>query len=218
MLMQCRALKTSHVNRFKKLKIKDVASIATTKGYIPGRGKMHPQKFALLIGCASMMMMFVAFTSALIVRQAQGNWMEFQVPSVFYVSTGVILLSSVTMQLAYTGFLRGKENVYKGLLILTGVLGLAFVYLQYTGWLQMNDAGIFLDGNPSGSFVYVITASHAAHLLAGVTTVLMALLHAFILPYKVTPRRKHRFELVLWFWHFVDFLWIYLFVLFLMAY
>jgi cytochrome c oxidase subunit 3 len=61
---------------------------------------MHPQKFALLVGCASMMMMFVAFTSALIVRQAQGNWLEFQMPSIFYTSTVVILASSVTLHLA----------------------------------------------------------------------------------------------------------------------
>ncbi len=179
---------------------------------------MHPQKFALLVGCASMMMMFVAFTSALIVRQAQGNWLEFQMPSVFYISTAVIVTSSITLHLAYTAFLRGSELGYKGLLIVTAILGVVFVYLQYNGWLQMNADGIFLDGNPSGSFVYVITAAHAGHLIAGIATVIMALIHAFVLPYKVTPRRKNRFQLVLWFWHFVDFLWVYLLILFLMAY
>jgi len=165
-----------------------------------------------------MMMMFVAFTSALIVRQAQGNWLEFQMPSIFYTSTAVILASSITLHLAYTAFNRGSELGYKGLLIVTGLLGIVFIYLQYNGWLQMNEDGIFLDGTPSGSFVYVITAAHAGHLIAGIATIIMALLHAFILPYKVTPRRKNRFQLVLWFWHFVDFLWIYLFILFLMAY
>lgn len=179
---------------------------------------MHPQKFALVVGCASMMMMFVAFTSALIVRQAQGNWLEFQMPSIFYISTGVILASSVTLHLAYRAFIKGSEIGYKGLLVTTGVLGIVFIYLQYQGWLQMNAEGIFLDGNPSGSFVYVITGAHAGHLVAGIATIIMALLHAFILPYKVTPRRKNRFQLVLLFWHFVDFLWIYLFVLFLTAY
>lgn len=165
-----------------------------------------------------MMMTFVAFSSALIVRQAQGNWLEFQMPRVFYISTAVILLSSLSLHLSYRSFLKGGELLYKGLLIVTAVLGLVFVWLQYTGWLEMNADGIFLDGNPSGSFVYVITAAHAAHLLAGVTTVVMALFHAFLLPYKVTERRKTRFQLVVWFWHFVDFLWLYLLVLFIMAY
>ena len=191
---------------------------ATVENINKGRSKIHPQKFALIIGCASMMMMFVAFTSALIVRQAQGNWLEFDFPSIFNYSTIVIVISSLTMHGAYLAFTRGSELFYKGLLIITAALGMVFIYLQYQGWLAMNADGIFLDGNPSGSFVYVITATHAGHLLAGISTIIMALLHAFLLPYKVTAKRKNRFQLVVWFWHFVDFLWLYLFVLFLMAY
>lgn len=179
---------------------------------------MHPQKFALLVGCASLLMMFVAFSSALIVRQAQGNWLEFQMPRIFYISTVVILMSSFTLQGAYNAFVRGSESLYKGLLVATAILGLVFIAFQYQGWLAMNTDGIFLDGNPSGSFVYVITASHAAHVLAGIATVISALLYAFMLPYKVTNRRKIRFQLVVWFWHFVDLLWIYLLVLFILAY
>lgn len=195
-----------------------MTTVATTIKENKGTNKIHPQKFALLLACASMMMMFVAFTSALIVRQAQGNWLEFPIPNLFYVSTAVILVSSLTIQGAYTAFTRGSEGLYKGLLLVTLVLGLTFVYLQYQGWLTLNDSGIFLDGNPSGSFIYVITASHAAHLIGGIAAIIMALLHAFKLEYVVTDRRKHRFQLVLWYWHFVDFLWIYLLILFSLSY
>ncbi|MEM1218669.1 MAG: cytochrome c oxidase subunit 3 [Bacteroidota bacterium] len=181
------------------------------------RSKIHPKKFALWIACASMMMLFAAFTSAYVVRQAAGNWLEFQLPSLFFYSTVVILLSSLTLHGSYFSFKQGNVGLYRGLLILSLILGLGFVVLQYMGWNQLNAIGVPLDGNPAGSFVYVISGVHAAHVLGGIAAISLALLHAFILPYKVTERRKLRFELTLTYWHFVDFLWVYLLGFFLLT-
>ena len=182
------------------------------------RNKIHPRKFALWVACASIMMMFAAFTSAIIVRQAAGNWLEFRLPDIFYFNTIVILLSSITLHSSYLAFKRGNTNLYRGMLAATFFLGLTFLVLQYQGWQTLTDIGVALNTNPSGSFVYVVSGVHAAHILGGVGVLVVAMLHAFLLPHKVTAARKLRFELTLTYWHFVDFLWIYLLSFFTLLY
>ena len=179
------------------------------------RSKIDSKKLALLIGCASIVMMFAGLTSAYIVRRAGGNWLEFRLPNIFFINSIVMLLSSVAIHSAYIFFKRGNEFLYKGLLVLSFILGLTFVILQYQGWLDLTAIGVELTGNPAGSFIYVISGIHAAHVLGGLAAILVAMIQAFSLKYKVTKKRKLRFELTLIYWHFVDFLWIYLLVFFL---
>jgi cytochrome c oxidase subunit 3 len=179
------------------------------------QSKIHPQKFALWIAIGAIIMMFAAFTSAYIVRRAAGNWLEFKLPDIFMVNTAVILLSSITIQLSYSGFKSGKEKRYKGMLIATFILGLLFLVLQYKGWEALTELGATFTVNPSSSFIYVISGLHAAHILGGIAALIVALTHAYVLPYKPTLRRKQRFELVVQYWHFVDILWVYLMVFFM---
>jgi cytochrome c oxidase subunit 3 len=178
------------------------------------RSKIPSSKFALYVACASISMMFAAFTSAYVVRQAAGNWLEFELPNIFWINTLVILLSSLTIQFSYRNFVAGNVLAYRLLLVVTGILGILFLIMQYQGWLALEAIGIDLKGNPSGSFVYVISGVHAAHILGGLAAIIVALIHAFALPYKMTAARKLRFELTLTYWHFVDFLWIYLILFF----
>lgn len=182
-----------------------------------GRNKIHPHKFALWVSLASIVMLFTAFTSAYIVRQAAGNWLEFRLPDLFFVNTGVILLSSLTLQSSYWYFKKGRKELYRGLLALSFGLGLAFLVLQYEAWQSLVGIGVMLDGNPSGSFIYVISGVHAAHVVGGVSAIIVAMMHAFLLPFKATPRRVLRFELVLTYWHFVGFLWLYLLGFFVLS-
>jgi cytochrome c oxidase subunit III len=179
------------------------------------QSKIHPHKLALWVGIGSIIMMFAAFTSAYVVRRAAGNWLEFKLPDIFMVNTVVILLSSLTIQLSYSGFKSGKEWLYKGMMIATFVLGLVFVVLQYWGWEELTAMGATFTVNPSSSFIYVISGLHAAHVLGGLAALTVALTHAYVLPYKPTLRRKQRFELVIQYWHFVDILWVYLMVFFM---
>lgn len=179
------------------------------------RSKIDSKKLALLIGCASIVMMFAGLTSAYIVRRAGGNWLEFRLPNIFFINTIVMLLSSVAIHSAYIFFKKGNEFLYKALLIVSFILGLAFVVLQYQGWLDLTAIGVELTGNPAGSFIYVISGVHAAHVLGGLAAIMVAMIQAFSLKYKVTKKRKLRFELTLIYWHFVDFLWIYLLIFFL---
>lgn len=171
---------------------------------------MHPKKFAMWLFMASVMMIFMALTSAYIVRQAEGNWVYFELPSLFYTTTAFILLSSVTMQLAY--FAAKKDNLerVKLLVAFTAILGLAFLVGQFYGWAQLVDNRIFLVGNPSGSFVYIISGLHAAHIISAVVFLLIVLVSTF--RYRVHSKNMAQIEMCATYWHFLGLLWLYLFV------
>jgi len=174
------------------------------------RNRIHPHKFALWVSFASIIMMFGALTSAYIVKHAAGNWLEYQMPGLFYISTAVLITSSITLQYSYNSFTKNKEGAYKLALIISFLLGITFVVLQYYAWQTLFANGVDLKSNVSGSFLYLITGLHATHILGGVAAMTVAMIHAFGLDFFVTEKRKIRFQLVLHYWHFVDILWIYL--------
>lgn len=176
------------------------------------QNRIHPQKFGLWISFASIMMLFAALTSAYIVRRAAGNWLEFELPSIFYTSTIILLLSSVFLHFSYQGFKKMKSIQHRMMLVLAFLFGVGFVILQYQGWMTLFDMGIELNGNPSGSFLYIISGVHVVHILGGLATLIVAMIHAFSLPCVPSQRRLLRFDLVRQYWHFVDVLWIYLLI------
>ncbi len=176
------------------------------------RGRIHPQKFALWVACAGMIMFFAAFTSAYLVRQGAGNWLEFVMPDLFFYNTIVILLSSVILHSAFIAFKKMNTLLYKTLLGVSLVLGIIFLVLQYQAWLVLTANGIELTTNPSSSFLFVISGFHAAHALGGVVAIAIAFVTALTKKHEVTPVRKLRLELTIQYWHFVDILWLYLFI------
>lgn len=176
---------------------------------------VEPALFGMWVAIGSIVMMFAAFTSAYVVRQAQGNWLEFRLPEWFFLSTVIILLSSLSIHLSFKEFLKGNTSNYRNLYVLTFILGLGFVVTQYLGWNAMNASGVELTGNPAGSFVYVISGVHVLHVLGGMAALLVGLLKAFLLPHRVTPKRVTRFKMMAHYWHFVDVLWIYLLLFFM---
>ncbi len=200
------------VGNVNKLKVKLNTSLDSGTISQKARRGIHPPLFALWAAMASIVMMFGSLTSAYIVRQAAGNWLEFRMPDIFFFSTAVILISSMTLHGSYWAFRNGRESMYKLLLPITLILGVVFVIMQYQGWTYLYDMGVVLDGNPGGSFFYVISGIHAAHVLGGLFALTVALLHANTLPFKPGEKRRRRFQLVLHYWHFVDFLWLYLFL------
>ncbi len=177
-----------------------------------GTRRVPPMKFALWVGLASISMMFAGFISAYIVRMAAGNWLEFELPSLFMASTMMIIMSSLTLHGAFISFRAQKEMRYKGLLVISVMLGLSFVILQYLGWMDLQSIGIDLKGNPSGAFVYMISGVHVAHVIGGIAVLVVALLHAFGLPFIVTQKRIERLDLTCQYWHYVDVLWVVLFL------
>lgn len=185
---------------------------------------VHPYKFNMWIGIVSMVMIFAAFTSAFVVKKGDlPVWQHIQLPQIFTVSTIVIAISSACMHFAYSAFRKNNVNMFRGFMLLTFILGAAFLTLQIQGWMQLRDAGIFLDGNVSGSFIYVISGTHFIHVLGGVIA-LMAFAVLSFTKYRhgiITndPEKdlnnKVGMEVMMTYWHFVDILWIYLYFFFI---
>jgi len=175
---------------------------------------MHPKRFSLWLFMVSIVMIFAALTSAYIVRQAEGDWYVFELPDIFYYSSIVILLSSATMQWAYFSAKRDNLDMVKTAMLVTGLLGVAFLVMQYIGWVHLVDISVYFVGNPSGSFVYVLTGLHGLHLVSGVIFLLIMLRKS--LQYKVHSKNLTWFGMCATYWHFLDGLWIYLFFFLLM--
>jgi cytochrome c oxidase subunit III len=171
---------------------------------------MHPKKFAMWLFMASVMMLFASLTSAYIVRQAEGNWLYFELPALFYYTTAIIVISSVTMQWAYFAAKKDNVGLVKTLVTITSVLGVAFLIGQFFGWVDLVSHSIHLVGNPSGSFVYLITGLHGAHIISAVIFLLIVLNSAFKL--RINSRNMAQMEMCTTYWHFLGVLWVYLFI------
>lgn len=168
------------------------------------------QKIFLWIAMCSMTMLFAGLTSAYIVRQAEGNWVHFELPQLFYLSTAFIVASSISMQWALAGIKKNQtSNLLTGLIVTLG-LGLAFAFTQFLGWSQLVDEKIFFVGNPSGSFLYVITGLHLAHLFGGIIYMLVVITKS--IRNKYSAENNLQIQLCSIYWHFLDVLWIYLFL------
>ncbi len=175
--------------------------------------RIHPHKFTLWVAMGSIVMMFAALTSAYIVKKNQSSWLEFDLPRIFWLSTVVILTSSVTIHLAKKAFEAREMGRYRTLVTVTAALGVLFLVCQVIGFSDLESRNIALVGarsNSAASFLFVITGLHMLHVLGGVIALLVLFIRAFSLRvknYSVLP-----IELVGTYWHFVDLLWIYLFI------
>lgn len=177
------------------------------------RKKIHPHKFTMWIAMGSIIMMFAGLTSAYLVRESQANWLVFDIPPVFWLSTAVIVASSVTMYLALKSFRARVMRRYRLLITLTALLGALFAVLQYSGFNYLYSHGVQVFGagsNPSASFLGIIIGLHALHVLGGVIALFVIFLRAYssrVKRYNITS-----VEIISTYWHFVDILWIYLFI------
>ena len=178
------------------------------------RKKIHPHKFTLWVGLGSIIMMFAGLTSAYIVKRDQPGWTSFEVPRAFWYSTGVILFSSLTLQLGLKAFKERNMPKYQRLITTTALLGVLFMALQLSGFRHIWNSGITLRGSGGGQFLYVIAGLHLLHVLGGVIVLIILFLKAFAS--RTRSYNSVPVELVSTYWHFVDLLWIYLFIFFLL--
>jgi cytochrome c oxidase subunit 3 len=172
------------------------------------------KKMMLWFGMGSMIMMFAGLTSAYVVSKNRPDWgTDFQLPDAMYWSTLVIIVSSITIFLAKKSISANKRSNANAFLLATLVLGITFMALQFESFSEIIRAGYYFTGSESNvttSFIYVIVLAHLAHLTAGLIVLLVIIYNHFKQRYD--SGHMLGIELGSMFWHFLDLLWVYLFV------
>ncbi len=198
------------------------------------RDRLRRYRIGMIVGLTPILMLFVAFTSAYIVRQGLGTWDQqtnayvsdwraLALPPLLWVNTVILLASSLTLEMARRSLGMGlvlSEARSAGLPIrnrefpwlpVTVVLGFAFLAGQATAWRQLAARGVYMSTNPSSSFFYLLTGAHAVHLLGGLVALLVAALAA--VRSDSWQRRRLVVDVTSWYWHFMALLWLYIFAL-----
>jgi cytochrome c oxidase subunit 3 len=174
------------------------------------------KKMLLWFAMASMFMMFAGLTSAYVVSTSRPDWLNnFVLPQAFIISTVVIVLSSITFHMAKNAVQNNNNSAAGTWLIATLVLGISFVAAQFYGFSEVIKAGYYFTGSESTittSFLYIVTLVHLAHLFAGLIVLLVVIYNHFKQKYNSTQTLG--IELGAMFWHFLDILWVYLFLFF----
>ena len=171
---------------------------------------MNPKKFAMWLFIITVTMLFAALTSAYVVKQSEGNWLDFEFPMLFNVTSVIIVISSISLQFSYWAAKKNNLAQIRFGLITTTVLAFAFLVGQYMSWGELVAQDVFFVGNPAGSFIYVFTGLHAAHLIGGIIFLLIVVVNAF--KYQVHSKNLNQLEMCVTYWHFLGGLWLYLYL------
>ena len=173
-------------------------------------------RIGMWVGLASVTMMFTSLSSAYIVRSSSANdWVSLPMPRVLIVSTILILASSITLELARRKLKESLTKAYAQWLLITVLLGLGFLASQLFVWRQLTARGLYLSSNPHSSFFYLLTGAHAVHLAGGLLGVsfLWRRSRRITKEPAAVKKRQASADAVSIYWHFMDALWIYLFLL-----
>ncbi|OIO10115.1 MAG: cytochrome oxidase subunit III [Flavobacteriaceae bacterium CG1_02_35_72] len=169
----------------------------------------------LWVAIISMIMVFAGLTSAYIISTKREDWISFNLPSAFYISSVLIIVSSISFILAKRAIKKGEKTQTSLFLGTSLLLGIAFIVSQFYGFKELIAAGLYFTGaqsNIATSFLYVITVTHLVHVMAAVLVLIFIVVKQFKGGY--TPENYIGIELGSLFWHFLDALWIYLFLFF----
>ena len=175
---------------------------------------MHPKKFAMWLFIVSVVMAFAGLTSAYIVRQSEGNWLQFDLPGIFWITSGIIILSSVCMHWAIRSAKKDLLDQLKVALGATTTLGIVFLIGQWYSWVALVDMDVYFVGNPAGSFLYILTGLHALHLISGVIFLIIVLISSF--KFRIHSKSMAQLQICATYWHFLGGLWLYLFMFLLL--
>jgi len=179
------------------------------------QAKRKSAKPMLWVSMISMTMMFAGLTSAYVVSRKRDDWVSFDLPNAFYTSLFLIIVSSITFMLAKFFIKKDNRQLTTLFLIATLLLGVGFIYFQFEGFKELFNSGFVFAGEHStvkSSFIYGIALTHIAHIVAGIIVLLVVIVNHFNIKY--SSEDSLGLELGAIFWHFVDILWIYLFLFF----
>ena len=184
----------------------------------PGGGPSGPSqtdayKFGMWLGVGGIAMLFAALTSAYVVRfgeaQSDSSWGSFSLPRILLLSTGILVVSSITFEFARKALRADNRSGFNQWMWLTTALGLGFLACQLIAWRNLRASQVYVSSNPHSGFFYVLTGAHGAHLIFGV----LALVFVVIRRNKYSAQNRTAVEVTSIYWHFMDGLWIYLYLL-----
>jgi cytochrome c oxidase subunit 3 len=174
------------------------------------------KKMMLWFGIVSLIMSFAGWTSAFVVSSSREDWLEaFKLPSSFNISVVIIMISSITLILAKQALKKDNRAQTTLFLLITLVFGVGFIVSQLMGFQQIIELGYNFTGPTSNitmSYIYIIAAVHILHVVVGLICLLVVIYNHF--KQKYNTENMLGFELASNFWHFVDLLWLYLFLFF----
>ncbi len=172
------------------------------------------KKMMLWFGIMSLIMSFAGWTSAVIVSSSRPDWLsDYPLPTAFVISTILIIISSVTFALAKISLKKGNSKMTSVWLVSTLILGIAFIINQFKGFDQIISDGYNFTGptsNVTMSFIFLIAFVHIVHVVIGLICLLVVIYNHF--KQKYSPTKMLGLELAGTFWHFIDILWVYLFL------
>lgn len=160
-------------------------------------------------------MLFAGLSSAYIVLRGVPQWESIVMPSVLWINTLILVASSATIEFSKRAIRDRAAGSMKSWLALTTLLGVAFLFGQLVAWQQLRSAGVYLPTNLHSGFFYVLTGAHGLHLLGGVIALGYVFRQALLNRY--TPGQHESLKLAATYWHFLDGLWVYLVLMFLLA-
>lgn len=179
----------------------------------PEEKNIRAKKMMLWFGIISLVMSFGGLTSAFIVSSTREDWLtNFQLPESFTASTIIIVVSSLVLYFSKKALMKHQNQLSLSFLLGTFVLGLAFIYTQFSGFSEIIQSGYNFTGPTSNitmSYIYIIAVVHILHVLVGLICLIVVIIN--LLKKKYTPTNILGFDLASIFWHFVDILWLYLF-------
>ena len=159
-------------------------------------------------------MFFAALVSVYVVRRGiSGDWVATPLPPLVWWSTGFLVASSAALEVARRALRHGRRVRFNAWWIGGTALGLGFLAAQYLTWRSLWEAGYYMASNPSSAMFYVLTAAHGAHLLGGIVALLYVAIQAIRL--RLGPGKRTIADVSTAYWHFMDGLWIFLLILFL---
>lgn len=187
---------------------------------------IHPLYITITLVLASITSLFIGFSAAYLYNRIQEGAPAIRLPILFYANTLILLASSLTLRHAKKAYRMDQTERYQIMLAITLVLSFLFVIAQLLAWRQLQQANILIDGGNMGSYLYVISGLHFVHVIAGIPFLAFFLYSAIkkmkepvsVLVYFSDPDKKRKLNVLTIYWHFLDALWVYLVLFFLINY
>lgn len=184
-------------------------------------------RLILYISMASITMFFAVTSSSVLVKKADVlNWAQFPLPNIFFISTVIAIASSLAFYFSYWLYQQKKFMAFRWMLALSGLISLGFLISQLLGFEALKDMGLPLTGNVAGSFIYFLAIVHGLHIIGGLTVLVVMLVKAILARKNIqfegrgviNKKRLFSLEILTSYWHFVNVLWVYLFLFFYFNY